>query len=384
MTHTFKLAKRTARLRAPLLVLLTLAFGACDSADRLSNTTVEDPTVPVAAAPTAEADTTLALADTLGATDLSDPTGGMAITDDDLGDEADAFAQEEDGSVVAVNASDAAASTGPEALSLSAFRGGIPFGTFHLPTSRYGAPFNGTASNISAHSLIAYLQLARRSGTRVILSFSGNDRYFKNANRSFSMAKWMARVSRYKGLNLTPFIKDGTIMGHYLFDEPHNPARWGGRTVPRATVDAMAKYSKQLWPSLPTVVRGWPAYLSGYRYRYLDAAWAQYSQRKGQINSFLAKNVAEAKKSHLGLVVGLNLLDGGTSASRIRGMTRGHYAMSASQIRSWGSVLLNSSYACAFLSWQYDTRYMGRSDIKGALNYLSSKARSSGSRSCRG
>jgi hypothetical protein len=382
MTHTFKLAKRTARLRAPLLVLLTLSFAACDSADRLTNNTAADPSVPVAAAPSADSDTTLALADTLGATDLSDPVGGMAITDDEAGAETDPFGEEEDGSTVVVSSDDA--STGTEALSLSAFRGGIPFGTFHLPANRYGAPFNGTASNISAHSLVAFLQQARRAGTRVILSFSGNERYFKNANKSFSMAKWMARVARYKGLNLTPYIKDGTIIAHYLFDEPHDPANWGGRTVSRATVDAMAKYSKKLWPSLPTVVRSWPSYLRGYRYRYLDAAWAQYSERKGPVTSFLNKNVADAKKTGLGLVVGLNLLDGGTRASRIKGYSRGHYAMSASQIRAWGSVLLKASYACAFLSWQYDTRYMGRSDIKAALNYLSGRARSSGARSCRG
>jgi hypothetical protein len=382
MTHTFKLAKRTARLRAPLLVLLTLVFGACDSADRLTSNTPADPTVPVAAEPSADADTTLALTDTLGATDLSDPTGGLAISEDDETEIDDA--EDAPGEVEVIPVSESAARTAPTALSLSsAFRGGIPFGTAHLPRALYGKTYNGSLGNISRGDLLSYLQTARRTGTKVVLSFSGNERHFKSSNRAFNMAKWKARVARYRGLNLSSYIKDGTIVGHYLMDEPHDPANWGGRLVSRATVDAMAKYSKQLWPTMPTIVRSWPSYLRGYRYRYLDAAWAQYSERKGAISGFINKNVADARKAGLGLVVGLNLLDGGNRSSGIRGNLRGKYAMNGKQVRAWGSVLLSNSYPCAFVSWKYDTRYLSRSDVKSAMSYLAGKARSRSVRSCR-
>jgi hypothetical protein len=382
MTHIFELANRTGRLRAPLLVLLTLAFGACDSADRLSNTTVEDPTIPVAATPTtdAETDTTLALADTLGATDLSDPTGGVAISDDDATPIDDS---EEMSGAQVLDADGAALAAQSSGLSLSAFRGGVPFGTFHLPKQLYGRVFNGSLGNISRGDLMSYLAQARRTGTRVLLTFSGNEANFKNSNRSFSFSKWKARVNRYKGLNLSSYIKDGTIIGHYLMDEPHDPANWGGRLVSRAQVDAMAKYSKQLWPSLPTIVRSWPSYLKGYRYRYLDAAWAQYSARKGAIGSFMSSNVADAKRANLKLVVGFNLLDGGNKASKIRGNLGGKYAISGSQLRQWGAAILNNSYACAFLSWKYDAKYLNRSEIKSAMSYLASKARSSRAGNCR-
>jgi hypothetical protein len=383
MTHISKLANCTDRLRAPLLVLLTLAFGACDTADRMSNTTVEDPTVPAAAtpAPTDESDTTLALADTLGATDLSDPTGGLAISDDDpmpIDDDEDTMADSQ-----VLDADGAALAASAEGLSLSAFRGGVAFGTSHLPKQLYGKVFNGSLGNISRGELMSYLTQARRTGTRVILSFSGNEANFKNSNRSFSLAKWKARVARYKGLNLSSYIKDGTIVGHYLMDEPHDPHNWGGRLVSRATVDAMAKYSKQLWPSLPTIVRSWPAYLKGYRYRYLDAAWAQYSARFGNISSFTSKNVNEAKRANLKLVVGLNLLDGGDRSSGIKGNLHGKYAMNGRQLRAWGAPLLSSSYACAFISWKYNSGYLNRSDVRSAMSYLASKARSSRAGSCR-
>jgi hypothetical protein len=382
MTHTFKLAKRTARLRAPLLVLLTLVFGACDSADRLTSNTPAEPAAPVAAEPSADTDTTLALTDTLGATDLSDPTGGQAITDYDESPIDDA---EDPGSnVEVIDPSELSASAAPAAVSFSsAFRGGVPFGSSHLPKALYGKVQNSSLANISRGELLSYLEAARRSGTRVVLSFSGNEAHFKSRNRAFNMGMWKARVNRYRGVNITAYIKDGTIIGHYLMDEPHDPSNWGGRLVSRATVDAMAKHSKQLWPTLPTIVRSWPSYLKGYHYRYLDAAWAQYSNRMGSITAFLAKNVAEAKKARLGLVVGLNLLDGGNRSSGIRGNTRGKYAMSASMIRQWGSVLLSGSYACAFVSWKYDSKYQSRSDIRSALSYLATKARSSKVRTCR-
>jgi hypothetical protein len=216
----------------------------------------------------------------------------------------------------------------------------------------------------------------------VMITFSGNEKHFKNSNRSFSLAKWKQRVNRYRKLNLTSYIKDGTLMGHYLIDEPHDPANWGGRTVSRATIDQMAKYSKQLWPSLPTIARAWPKFLKGYRYRYLDAAWAQYSARFGSVSTFMKQNVRDSKSSGLALVIGMNQLAGGDKRG-LRGFYSGKYAMSASQLRTWGATMLKDSYPCAFISWAYNAKYMGRSDIKSAKAFLASKARSKAKKSCR-
>ena len=85
----------------------------------------------------------------------------------------------------------------------------------------------------------------------------------------------------------------------------------------------MAKYSKQLWPNMPTIVRAEPSYL-GRNHQYLDAAWAQYLYRQGQRRvDFLRRNVSAAQDRGLGLVVGLNVLKGaspnGTRMTRERG-----------------------------------------------------------------
>jgi hypothetical protein len=94
-------------------------------------------------------------------------------------------------------------------------------------------------------------------------------------------------------------------------------------------------------------------------------------------------NVRDAKASGLALVIGMNQLAGGDSRG-IRGFYSGRYAMSASQMRSWGAAMLADPYPCAFLSWAYNARYMNRSDIRSAKAFLAGKARSKGTKSCKG
>ena len=394
MTHTFKLARRTARLRGLLVVLFGLGLAACEKSDNLlSNTPVEPETPGAEAAPAVPTDEladqaledSLAVEDSI-ATASGDPTGGIPIDEgDDLG-EGDLDEEE----LTDIDILELPAATGGAARSLSlasAYRGGIPFGTYHLPKDQYGK-YSGSLANVSPNAIVSYLETARRKGTRVMVSLAGAQKHYKR-NGAFSLTMWKARVARYRGVNLGPYIKDGTIIGHYMLDEPHDKGNWRGQVVSRATVDEMAKYSKQLWPGMATVVRSWPAYLRGYRYRYLDAAWAQYSRNYGAsaqrlpIQQFVAKNVADARAAGLGLVFGFNLLAGGGSRG-LTGYYRGQRAATASELREWGSVMLNNAYGCAFLSWKYDSRYMGRSDIKSALAYLQGKARSRGNKSCRG
>ena len=92
------------------------------------------------------------------------------------------------------------------------------------------------------------------------------------------------------------------------------------------------------------------------------------------MNDFIASNVASAKRQGLGLVVGLNYLRGGVNKSK----------MTASQVKSWGSTLLSSTYPCAFISWKYDDRYLSSSGIRDAMSYLRNKAENRSARSCRG
>jgi hypothetical protein len=94
--------------------------------------------------------------------------------------------------------------------------------------------------------------------------------------------------------------------------------------------------------------------------------------RKGDVSTYLSQNVAAAQSKGLGLVVGLNLLDGGVDQA----------SLTATQVKDFGSVLLASSYPCAFISWQYNADYFAQTDIKSAMALLSKKAARHVSSSC--
>jgi hypothetical protein len=135
----------------------------------------------------------------------------------------------------------------------------------------------------------------------------------------------------------------------------------------------MARYSKSIWPSLPTVARVSPTALAsaGFRWTYLDAGWAQYTTRQGDLRTYVSNEAAKAKLEGLGLVVGLNLLEGASSG-----------AMTASQIKQFGTILAQEPSACALVGWSYDAGYLGQSGIREALDSVATVARRRNAASC--
>jgi len=253
------------------------------------------------------------------------------------------------------------------------FAGGIPIGTFAQPTIEFGSRYNGALRTISPHLLVQELAAIRSRGGKVVVMMAGNQTNYRT-NGYFDFGKWKARIDRFKDVNFDSYINDGTIIGHYLIDEPDDPANWNGRLVPPSMVEEMAKYSKQRWPGMPTIVRAEPSYMDK-NHRYLDAAWAQYLSRRGSADDYIRRNVAQAQERGLGLVVGLNIIGGGTP-----NLTK----MSASQIESWGRALLSSTYPCAFISWQYNESFLSSSRVKSAMDALRRVAENRSTRTCRG
>ena len=259
----------------------------------------------------------------------------------------------------------------PPSLATVAFAGGIPMGLYAQPTATMGARYNGGLRNIWPEYLVNELAAIKSRGGKVVLMFAGNEQYYKDASGHFSFSMWKARIDRFRTTNFSSYVTDGTIVAHYLIDEPNDPVNWNGQPVPASTLEQMAQYSKQLWPSMPTVVRVDPAYLR-MDHKYLDAAWAQYVYRKGPASDHIRRNVADAQERGLGLITGLNVLKGGVDGSR----------MTASQVQEWGSALLESNYPCAFISWTYDDGYLGASGVGAAMDVLRAKAQNRSVRSC--
>lgn len=286
-----------------------------------------------------------------------------------------------------VPASDTTLGAAGIALSGSAAPG-IVFGSYDLDIALLGSLHTGALRVPSPSMLLTELSTARSRGARLVVKLAGGaDSWVKNADGTFSFTKWKSMVDRFKAINFSSYIADGTVLGHMLIDEPNRTAKWGGKIIPQATLEAMAKYSKQLWPGVPTVVRVVPSWLvaAPVTYTYLDAGWTQYTSRKGDAAKWLASEVASARTKGLGVIVSMNVLDGGNGSSGIRGYTSGLSSMSATELRTYGTALLNNSYACGFFLWtyQYGKTYYARADIKTAMTYLSTKAKAHVKTSCR-
>jgi hypothetical protein len=216
----------------------------------------------------------------------------------------------------------------------------------------------------------------------MFISFTGNEQYLRDAN-GFSLTLWKQRVDRFRTVDLQSYIDDGTILGHFIMDEPSDPSNWSGHTVSLPVIEEMARYSKEIWPTMPTMIRTWPYYLKGFPFHYLDAVRFHYLDRFSPLDGFLEKNMADARSLGLAIVGGLNVLNGGSKDSGIPGRASGKNGMSADEIRSWGDRFLQEPDLCAFLLWEYDESYLNRPDIKAALQELAEKARNYPARSCR-
>jgi hypothetical protein len=274
---------------------------------------------------------------------------------------------EEDGLVQAVPLDGSSA-----ALS---FAGGIPMGLSAQPNGLFGSLYNGSLRNIHPQYLRSNLAEIKARGGRILLNMSGGQRLYTNRDGTFNLSKWKDQIDRYRNVDFRSYINDGTVIGHYMIDEPHHASKWGGRPISGTTLEEMARYSKEKYPGLPTIARTYPPYLERWGpYRHLDAAWAAYVYRFGNVHNFIDEHIASAKKQGLGLVVGLNVLKGGPNKRQ----------MTASQVREWGSALLNSSYPCAFVSWKYEGDYVDNSGIRDAMRYLRNKAENRSTRRCTG
>jgi hypothetical protein len=293
----------------------------------------------------------------------------------------------------------------PEMLT-SATAPGIPFGDFHLPYSLFSNTlYSGSLQRAYTSNIYDMLNNARSNSERVVLAIAGPKEYYKNSDGTFNLTKWKSRVAIFKGYNLAQYVTSGTLLGHYLVDEPFCTGCWGGKAIPYSQIEEMSKYSKSLWPSLPTAVRAPPTTLGTSPYSSLDFAWAQWEgplhfpSRGLSAQQFRDREVARAQQLHLGLVFGMNYLDGGNGTSHINGTyyqdpnlsdnvyckSNGscyRYAMSASEVKSVGSVFAAASYGCAVLSWKYNSTFISRSGMKDAMSYVSNVAKNRSRSSC--
>jgi hypothetical protein len=249
---------------------------------------------------------------------------------------------------------------------------GLPFGAFDMQPELLAPPYSSAVLSGSPDHILQQLARARGNGARLIISFAGGRfKHVQNVDGTFSYDLWKARVDRFLPLKdqIGEYVRDGTLLAFMLMDEPHIASSWGGQQVSYALIDLMGKYSKSIWPGLATMVRSDATWLARAPFRWtdLDAAWSQYSARRGEVAAYLAANVMAARQAGLGLVTGLNVLDGGDGSSRAKGTYAGAFNMTSTEIRTYGKVLAADPYVCSFQFWKHDPEYLGQRDIADAL-----------------
>jgi hypothetical protein len=271
---------------------------------------------------------------------------------------------------------------------------GIPFGPSKLPFEEMGGIFTGTKLNPSPNVILEDLQKARSAGARVFLVLVGAQSNYTNPDGSFNLEDWKARVDRFKDLDFTEFIEDGTVIAHQLIDEAKARGQWDGTVITNDVIDEMARYSKQLFPTMRTVLRveptlleehagGYDVTLPDFGWQHLDAAWAPYLVRKGSVAEYAEDQQTSADRQGLGLVLELNAYDGGDGSSGLRSPIRDDkWVMSADELVEYGTALLQGTRGCALILWRYETPgtefedvvYFRRPDVQGAMEELSNVA----------
>ena len=355
MIQTFTHAGRWARLRAPLLALAVLA-GACDSADNLATT---DPTVPVEGA-------TL---DSAAAAPASDSASDVELT----------------GIVV------------PEAEVLV---GGVPYGPYGLwrdytTLKSFYSPFRTSLNYTDPTGIIKQISVARQKGQRLILAMTGGGHSAYKTDGKFDMYKWKRRMNQYNRADIKSAVaqgvRDGTVTMNNIMDEP-NVRSWGG-VMSKPRLDEMARYVKNIFPSLPVAVAVIHTWRTHERYRNVDVIIPQYSWYMGNISNWKNAALYQAKLNGTSIAFALNILNGGIqnwSTWKCPLSTTGGYGtmtntpacrMTAAQVREWSKTL--GAGSCSMIMWRYDDLFMSKYENQRAFKDASSYLRYASKRGCR-
>lgn len=273
---------------------------------------------------------------------------------------------------------------GPTGAPVPSAQQGIPFGFFMGDYYQLGPTWTATLRGASVGAVVKYLQIARERGSRVFIQFAGGRDKYLDEQGNFSLVKWKDRVAPYKSVDLSSYIADGTLAAHYLIDEPEDPSRWNGKPIAYSELEEVARYSKDVFPGLTTIVRVVPTWLQGASFRWvnLDAAWAQYTASKGDVTVYRDTQAAAAKAQGLGLMFSLNVLDGGDGSSGRQGTTSGRHNMSALELATYGKALIEASHGCGLFMWREDAGFLTAPGIRSAMEVLSAQAKARPATSC--
>jgi hypothetical protein len=251
--------------------------------------------------------------------------------------------------------------------------------------------------NAIGTSMLPTLRYARQHGARVIMTVTGADnqnlRTDPNNKSSFVKATWMSRFNDAAAAispdTVRDYLKDGTLIGIYVIDEP-----WSDFTsFTYQTLDSLCQHVKASWPWAPCIARTDNTVIhdntpATYKYRYLDAGWAQTTEFKVRtspghtVQSYFQTNLDVGETHDLGLWYGFNLINYVNTAQR-PGCTPSfdngqHCAITADELKAVANAIeaIGSGKGCGVSGWFLDNavgperNYFFNAGINDALKYL--------------
>ena len=405
MTYTFKLSRRLAVSRGITLLSGMLLLAACEDSATSPDDSTHGSSTPLADTSSVSVDTSVVHGDTL------------VITVDSSLVHGDSLVVTVDTSVVHGARLIAPAPTpAPPPVVAASVGTGVPFGPFHLPNDQFGAHawYTGALRALAPSSAARDLAAATAQGIRLVVSLPSSRGNYTNSDKTFNLSMWKKQMDKWKSSTalLQAYYANGTIVGNYLVDEPHCAGCWGGKTISYAALEEMGRYAKTIAPSLPTIVRTTPGWLRHGKYTFhnVDLAWAQYEGRLHYPSAgmtaeqFRDQSVVDAKALGMGLIMGMNTLDGGDGSSKISGTfnlktVKTRWQMSAAEVEHAGTVFAKEPYVCAVLDWRFSStmetgRYTSaqfagikgfenRADVRAALTKVRVAAASHATNACK-
>lgn len=252
--------------------------------------------------------------------------------------------------------------------------------------NRFNASIFQVASSAPNYTVTTLLPLVQASGMKVTLRMT-EDHSAYTTDGNFDLELWKAQLTDWENSGVQTYIDNGTLVGHMLLDDIDT---FSGTDPTAADLDEMARYSKELMPGLMTFVRQKCGNVPEGNYQYVDACVNQYRNYQGYsdgpVSDYIVEQTAAAEERGLDMINGLNIADGGDGSSGQVGWSAGKYAMSAEEITTYGTALLNVPDLEMFLLWEYDaeelwsdgvtigSEYFDQPELQAALAELGQQA----------
>jgi hypothetical protein len=279
---------------------------------------------------------------------------------------------------------------------------GLPYGPTQLPMdSLCSMGYTGTTLPVVPARVLRDLDRARECGARVIPNIRRAK--LKNASGDLSVVSARAELETWPWSGICERVKDSTIIAFQIGDDVTHPT-WGPAPLPvrLAQWDSIAGMVAERCPQAAIALRALPTSLETRpQWQWLTTGWAQYPgprPRWGPPEKFFSTEVASAKRQGLGIVAGVNLINGGCGGDErgwclpqvpgttLAGTIADRYQLSSAELTYYKAIAMSDPYVCASVDWGWGPAFKSdfhhRPEIQSAAKALAIIARQRPAASC--